>query len=117
MAKQVMQFRYYGENETEIGKNYPRGITKSRLKSGAAFSNYYPIIKLGIQSLPGQKFYLNDANTSIIIGSTGIYELDLEGYAEITNLAFDINGLNLIDNNPNAYLIVDIISDKQGGNN
>ena len=73
--------------------------------------------QIGIQSMPGVKFYLNNSTEPITIGSTGIYELDLEGYAEITNLAFDIKGLERIDNNPNAYLIVDIISDKWGGNN
>ena len=116
MAKQVMQFRYYGEGHE---KNYPSTISKNSLKSGTIFSDKdcFPIIQLGIQSLPGLHFYLNNANTSIIIGSTGIYELDLEGYAEITKLSFDEDTLNIIDDNPNAYLIVDMICDKQEANN
>jgi hypothetical protein len=36
-----------------------------------------PIVQLGIQSVPGTKFYLNGSNNPIIIGNTGIYELDL----------------------------------------
>ena len=41
---------------------------------------YSPIIHLGIQTLPGTKIYLNGFyDAPIIIGATGIYELDLEG--------------------------------------
>lgn len=114
MAKQVMQFRYYSEDND---KNYPAGINKANLKSGEIFSEYYPIIQLGMQSLPGLNFYLNNSNTSVIIGSTGIYELDLEGYAEVNKLSIDEFSLDLINNNPSAYLIVDVISEKQGANN
>lgn len=114
MAKQVMQFRYYGENNN---KNYPTGIIMNDLKSGKLFDGYCPIIQLGIQSMPGLKFYLNDSNTSVIVGSTGIYELDLENYAEINKLSIDGNSLNLIDQNSSAYLIIDIITEKQGANN
>ena len=113
MAKQVMQFRYYGENEAELAKNYPSEISKSNLQNGTLFSDYYPIIQLGIQSLPGTEFALNDSNSSVIIGSTGIFELAIEGYAEITNLSFKSTSLELIDENPNAYLIIDIISNKE----
>ena len=116
MAKQVMQFRYYGEDETKKDKNYPQTITKEELVKGSVFLNYYPIIQLGIQSLPGTHFYLNNSNTSVIIGSTGIYELDLEGYTEISNLSFDRISLENIANNPNAYLIIDIISEIQEEN-
>lgn len=108
MAKQIMQFRYYDENNSGQ-KNQPRNITRAKLASGSVFSNYFPITQLGIQALPGTKFYLNNGTTPIIIGSTGIYELDLEGLSEITHLAFDASSINSIHNNPNAYLIVDII--------
>ena len=115
MAKKIMQFRYYGDGNS---KNYPKNISKDILRSGAIFesNDCYPIIQLGIQSLPGTLFYLNSANTSIKIGSTGIYELDLEGYTTIDRLTFDQNSLTLIDNNPSAYLIVDMICDKQEAN-
>ena len=112
MAKKIMQFRYYGDGNS---KNYPQDITANLLKSGDIFTKYdcYPIIELGIQTLPGSMFYLNSANTSIKIGSTGIYELDLEGYTVIDRLAFDQDSLKLISNNPSSYLLVDIICDKQ----
>ncbi len=106
MAKQIMQFRYYAEGN---GKNYPKNITKAKLTSGSIFSDYLPITQLGIQALPGTKFYLNNGITPIIIGSTGIYELDLEGLSEITNLSFDASSVESINKNNNAYLIVDII--------
>ena len=45
----------------------------------------------------------------IIIGSTGIYELDLEGLSEITHISFDPSSIESINKNNNAYLIVDVI--------
>jgi hypothetical protein len=109
MAKQIMQFRYYAEGIDGKGKNYPQNISKAKLSSGSIFSNYLPITQLGIQALPGTKFYLNNGTTPIIIGSTGIYELDLEGLSEITNLSFDASSVESISRNNNAYLIVDVI--------
>lgn len=106
MAKQIMQFRYYDEKSN---RNYPKNISKAKLSSGSIFSNYLPITQLGIQALPGTKFYLNNSTTPIIIGSTGIYELDLEGLSEITAFAFDAASIESINQNPNAYLIIDII--------
>lgn len=108
MAKQIMQFRYYDENNSGQ-KNQPKNITRAKLASGSVFSSYFPITQLGIQALPGTKFYLNNSTTPIIIGSTGIYELDLEGLSEITHMSFDATSISGINNNPNAYLIVDII--------
>lgn len=106
MSKQIMQFRYYAEGHS---KNSPSKINKAKLASGSIFSNCYPITQLGIQALPGTKFYLNNSITPIIIGSTGIYELDLEGLSEITQLSFDPLSVEAINKNNSAYLIVDII--------
>lgn len=106
MAKQIMQFRYYAEQN---GKNQPKNLSQPKLTSGSIFSNYYPITQLGIQALPGTKFYLNNSTTPIIIGSTGIYELDLEGLSEINSLSFDATSISSINKNDNAYLIIDII--------
>ena len=61
--------------------------------------------------MPGTKFYLNEATDPIIIGATGIYELDLDGQAEITNLQFEARSMKLIKENNNAFLIIDIIYD------
>ena len=106
MAKQIKQFRYYEQGNN---KNYPSNISLSNLASGSIFSKYMPVIQLGIQSLPGTKFYLNNSNEPIIIGNTGIYELDLNGLSEITAIEFDRQSVNMIATNSNGYLIVDIL--------
>ena len=82
----------------------------ARLTKGSIFANYLPITQLGIQALPGTEFYLNNSISPILIGSTGIYEIDLEGLSEITDLHFNRKSLEAINNNENAYLIIDIIS-------
>lgn len=113
MAKQVRQFRFYSSSNT-AGKNYPSNISYYNLVSGSIFADYMPVIQLGVQALPGTKFYLNNSNNPIIIGHTGIYELDLQGLAEITALSFDSRSVEAISANNNAYLIVDIIYEKDG---
>lgn len=109
MANVVKQFRFYSDSDSS--KNQPIGALKASFVSGAVFENYFPILQLGVQSLPGTKFYLNNAVDPIIIGRTGIYELDLDGETEISNMRFDVTSMNNISDNTNAYLIVDIIFD------
>ena len=106
MAKQIKQFRYYKQNDL---KNYPPNISIANLASGSIFSKYMPVIQLGIQSLPGTKFYLNNSNDPIIIGNTGIYKLNLNGLSEITAISFDRASINSIIANQDGYLIVDIL--------
>ena len=112
MAKYLMQFRYYGNSSD--GKNYPSAITKNSLISGSYFISYKPnaisIASLGIQTLPGVKFYLNNSQVDpIIIGPSGIYELGIDENYEITGLQFDKKSLDLIDANSGAYLIIDVV--------
>lgn len=109
MAKQITQFRFYGDGHKN---NYPTDLTKDLLK-GSAFKNCGSIIQLGIQTFPGVKFYIN--NQPIMVGSTGIYELNVEGYATITTLSISSTSLEKVFiNNPHAYLIIDIISETGG---
>jgi hypothetical protein len=68
-----------------------------------------PILQLGIQTVPGTYFYLNGGLDPIIIGSTGIYELDLNGEVEISKLEIDKDSLTRINEMQNGYLIIDII--------
>jgi hypothetical protein len=42
-----------------------------------------------------------------------MYELDLEGYAEINSLQFELESIRRIANSDNAYLIIDIIYDSE----
>ena len=62
-----------------------------------------------IQALPGTKFYINGNDESIIVGYTGIYELDSNILHNIYKLRFDNSSIDLIANNDNAYLLVDIV--------
>ena len=115
MARKIKQFRFYQRVGTNGDtRNQPAEISLSNLKSGAIFSTSYPIVQLGIQTLPGVKFYLNKAIDPIMIGETGIYDLELDGTTQITHLCFDGTSLNLINSNPDAYLIIDIIYESEG---
>lgn len=111
MARTVKQFRYYGSNNKS--NNQPEGITTGALASGGIFfdsnEGVQSIVQLGIQTIPGMKFYINDGLEPIIVGSTGIYELDLSGLTDITSLNFDRTSLQRISDINGAYLIVDAI--------
>lgn len=107
MAKHVMQFRYYEDNHTN---NQPVELNAGQLVNGTVFAKYLPFTQLGIQALPGTRFYLNDnIEGPVIVGSTGIYELELGGISKINSLKFDSKSLKLIADNPNAFLIIDVI--------
>lgn len=122
MANQIKQFRYYTERTSNgATMNSPSTIGETNTPvgylhyvSGEIFSNYYPIVQLGVQSLPGTKFYLNESAEPVIIGQTGIYELDLGVNTKITKIQFDAVSMRSIRDNQNAYLIVDFIYDDKG---
>lgn len=111
MAKQVRQYRYYANKDS---RNYPANLSYASLVAGSAFQQSMPVVQLGIQALPGTKFYLNNSDNPIIIGYTGIYELNLEGLTEITSLAFDAKSIQAINDAVNSCLIVDMIYEKDG---
>lgn len=106
MAKRVKQFRYYGDGSI---LNSPMADSNNEYVSGAVFSAYYPILQLGIQAMPGTKFYLNKSTNPVMIGYTGIYELDLNGQIEISALNFDKASMDQINELNNALLIVDVV--------
>ena len=120
MARAIHQFRFYHDAENEE-RNEPSGAEYTAAGGMTAFSTgslfdgtkggkkYVPILQLGIQSIPGTYFYLNGGLDPIIIGATGIYELDLSGEIEISKLEFDYESLERINKMANGYLIVDII--------
>lgn len=112
MAKTVGQIRFYGDDDK---RNFPAGLNISQLYSGSFLKDHYPITQLGVQTVPGAKIYLNKDKDPIIVGVTGIYELNIDGLAQITDLAIAKDTLNLIrDKSNNQYLIIDFISDKEG---
>lgn len=108
MAKQIKQFRYYGEGQSN---NQPSTLTASKLADGSAFNGISSITQIGIQTLPGVRVHFNgdDSTNAIIIGPTGIYELDVEGISEITKLSFEKSSIETINSVSNAYLIIDMI--------
>lgn len=109
MARTIRQYRFY---QSDDSRNYPTTVTPARLVSGSIFfqdSELGAITQLGIQALPGTKFYLNNSLTPVIIGFTGIYEIELDSGAEITGLKFDYNSINTINSINSAFLIVDAI--------
>lgn len=109
MARRVQQIRFYGDNSNK-SLNQPSTLTGTQMRSGSAFRNYTPMVQLGIQTMPGVKFYLNNAVDPIIVGNTGIYELSVENMTEITALSFDTTAINMINESPStAYIIVDIL--------
>ena len=80
--------------------------------TGSLFAERTPIYQLGIQALPGTKFYLNGGTDAVIIGATGIYELDLQDKASISALRFDERSIDTIrkaGDAGNGFLIVDIV--------
>ena len=112
MAKKIMQYRFFEENGNQNQPNTSyEMITKNNLINGAIFSNRTPITQLGIQTLPGTKFYLNNSVDPVEVGITGIYELDLDGQAEIVKLTFSETSMERIEENSNGYLIVDVLYD------
>lgn len=114
MANRVKQFRYYSDgSENNQPKIMPSGesVTYANYVSGEVFGNHFPVTQLGIQALPGTKFYLNHALEPVLIGVTGIYDLELNEQTQITKIQFGVDSMQILKDNNNAYLIVDIIYD------
>ena len=132
MAKKIKQFRLYtapkpitdgtgkvvrydyGDcmNNSPV---YPLGDDQETIsiltqyESGDIFNKVYPISQLGIQAIPGTKFYLNGSVKPITIGASGIYDLDIKNGARVTGLGFDRTSLENITQSGTGYLIVDIL--------
>lgn len=131
--RQIYQYRYYGEagNGSIIlphNQNMPSDLKMNDLASGSAFATRIPIYQLGIQAIPGTKVYINSPNVGkpIVIGKTGIFELDLNDQSVITSLRIDKQSLQNIRDinygtsfsstlNPTteAYLLIDIIYESE----
>lgn len=110
--KHIKQFRYYGN---ENASNYPV-ISNYRLQliNGNIFKNHGQISQLGIQGVPGTKFYLNNSENPIIIGGTGIYELDLGDSGAITAIRFDSESIDIYDNSEIERMLIDIVYEGMG---
>lgn len=108
MAKQIMQFRYYGDSNTS---NQPAKVKGSAYRTGAIFEDYYPITYLRIQGPENIEFFINGSTTSVMLGESD-YELDVNNLAEINKLQFGKSISEIGKSNSNS-LIIDIIYEKR----
>lgn len=105
--KQIKQFKYYNSLSS---KNYPAlSNYYGTLCNGNLFAAHSGISHIGIQAIPGTKFYLNDSIYPITVGFTGIYELELAGLSRIYSIRFDKNSLAEYENNENNCILIDIM--------
>ena len=107
--KRIMQFRYRGEHHEE---NFPTfQFYTDILSYGNIFQEYGLVTKLGIQAPVGIRFYLNSSSNPIMVGETGIYELNLEGIGRINSIRFDRSDLEkyYTDNPRNDKILIDIV--------
>lgn len=108
----IVQFRYYDDDNPN---NFPAEGTYSFFCTDASFSRYKPIHQFGIQTLPGTKIYLNQSYNPIVIGSTGIFEIDCDNTtATLNSFRVEEASMTTIKNNPNGYLIIDIVYGEKG---
>ena len=115
-TKTIQQYRFYNDGNAN---NYPANdnITKAILSDGRLFKydpDRGPIVQLGIQTLPGTRFYLNGAAEPVIVGTTGIFEVSLlnQNFG-ISDLQFNHQSLEIIEQAETGYLIIDIIYDSE----
>lgn len=113
MATKFAQFRYGGDNSVWTSTSAP--ISRDTLTTGEAFRHYCPITQLGIQAVPGTRFFLNNGVEPIIIGPTGIWEIDTRAGITIEALSFDPTSLDLnVTAESMPGLIVDFIYEGVG---
>lgn len=71
------------------------------------------ITQLGIQGYPGMTFGFNEKSASILLGSTGLLDLDLNSIPlEISFIYFPEETIKVIRNNPNLYILIDVIYER-----
>lgn len=109
----LYQIRYFGKaNDKEIDDVTDETKTNN-IKQVDLSQNLIngSVKKIGIQTIPGIRFFVDENNEyPIIIGMSGIFELDLtSSIATITHLCFDADSLDIIENNPGGYLIIDLL--------
>ncbi len=109
MAYRFAQVRY-----NQDGSDMSNTVAADMI-SGRAFSSYNTIFQLGIQAPPGTIFYINGSDSQVIVGSSGVFELNLLNKASISALRFDAASINFIRENNNSFIIVDILYAGEGG--
>ena len=106
--RHIKQIRFYGDGND---KNYPKDLaTIENLAFKNVLKGFGPITQLGIQGQPGTAFYLNSGGENffpIVLGETGIYEIDLKNYGQIYAINFFKTSLGKYDNEHG--LLIDFI--------
>jgi hypothetical protein len=80
----VKQFRYYADPDRKDYNDWPKSLHDNLFQSLNG-----DVIKLGIQAPPGTYFHLNcyeNKGNEIVVGASGIYELDVDGFAVLKSL-------------------------------
>ena len=103
MARKIKQFKYPAGND----------VSSDMFKDGTIFAEkgVYPILQLGIQGLPGTKFYLNGSIYPICIGLSGIYDLEVKNGVIISKLEFSADSMAKYASG--SVLIVDVIYEEK----
>lgn len=113
MAKMI-QFRYYGENNPNNAYPKENAKTWQSFCADLSFRSYAPIHQFGIQTLPGTRIYINQSNYPVIIGGTGIFEIDCDKTtAAISSFRVEQESMEAINNNDHGYLVIDLIYGKE----
>ena len=103
---QFKQYRYFGSSSSK------NNITREQLLNGTGLTN---IIELGLRALPGTKFYINNSTDPVVVGYTGLFEIDFSSGGSVTSIRFDRQTVDFIDDNLNGgYIIIDLL--QRGGN-
>ena len=110
---QLYQIRYFGKANTKEIDDTSDEMKTNNIKYDDLSQNLIngSVKKIGIQTIPGIRFFVDKNNEyPIIIGMSGIFELDLtSSIATISHLCFDVDSLDIIENNPGGYLIIDLL--------
>lgn len=102
----IAQLRYYSDGNEN---NYPYS-SYEQFCTETSFKNYRPIHQFGVQTLPGTKLYLNQSQNPIIIGATGIFEIDCNNTtATLNSFRFEQSSMETIRDLSNGYLIIDLV--------
>lgn len=104
--KLIKQFRYYGDGDS---RNYPTNLSKEELVYQNIFTGHSSITQLGIQGQPNTTLFLNGQDFPIVLGETGIYEIDLQNYGYINSIRFTDESLSRYVSKGDDRLLIDII--------
>lgn len=106
MAKTIKQY-VYNNNSQEVEELLSGEDSVIRLLENKR------ILQIGIQALPGAKFYLNNTEYAIIVGHNGYFEINISSGIIISNVYIARSSLSLLQNNESAYILIDTIEEKE----